>query len=650
MISKKLSVNGVRLTALLALALVTYSPGLSGDFLFDDYPNLLLDDSWKVTSSDWKDWLNALGHGISSPLGRPLALLSFSINYYFTGLSPLYFKLGNIALHLINGLLVWMLVRRLINSPTSAAKHTNQSHPWVPLLLAAAWLVHPLQVSTVLYVVQRMEIGATTGILLALLCYVTARRRQTSDLRSAPWFFLAAIATAMGLGFKETAIIAPLLALLIEATIFRFRNAQGGAHKPLIGAFLIGALITALGYIRVIMPFVTSPEETLYAIRSFNSWERMLSQGPALALYLKQILVPLPEAMTFYYDNFPVSRSPLQPATTLFSFLLLGALGLAAILCYWRWPLTFLGITWFFACHALTSNVIPLELVFEHRNYLALFGVLLALVQPLTALGARLSSSVRIILGILPVTGLAVLCMIQSATWGDPLRLAWTLENRNPDSSRASYALGRALLEHSDDDPESQTTGMIRDLFRHAASLPEASPLAAQGLILLDARHARPVEPEVWDHFRSALTRTLLGPEGLSALYAVSNCRIRGKCQLDDNQLLGTFLKVLEHNPESGAAHTLYANFTWNVTHDRSLAIRMQREAVRLSATNYGYSIALAKFLLASEDAADRNEGITILTRLESSDDASSYRDEIKELQLLRDQLQGESAPAATAS
>ncbi|MEN1971438.1 hypothetical protein WCE34_03675 [Luteimonas sp. MJ204] len=622
-----------------AFGLFVFAPGLTGGFLFDDYPNLLLDDDWKLSQgATAQDWIRATLHGVASPAGRPLALLSFAANYYFHGLSPFHFKLGSLALHLLNGLLAWALLRQLLDHAATPGSGRSR---WLPLLVAVAWTVHPMQISTVLYVVQRMEIGAATGILAALLCYVTARRRMLGMQRGWLWLLLAAAATMFGLGFKETAVIAPLLAFLIEATLFRFRASSGAPDRWLSGAFACGAVLALCGYLYVAIPFVATPEATLYAIRDFGPWERLLSQGRALVLYMQQSLFPLPENMTFYYDNFAVSRSLLQPATTLASLILLAVVAVLAFGCRHRWPLTALGTGWFFACHTLTSNVIPLELVFEHRNYLALLGILVALVQPLAALGRRLrlhNDACRV-LAALPVLALAALCVPQAATWGSPTKLAWTLENRNPDSPRASYALGRVMLDHAGDESDGPQIAMARKLFQHVASLPGDSPLAAQGLILLDARHGRPVDTATWDLLRSSLTRGILGPEGLSALFAVSNCRIKGRCQFDDRELLATFWAVIEKNPKSAAVHTLYANFAWNILDDKPLAIWSQREAARLSPSVHGYQVALAKFLLASPEGALRNEGEQLFRELAESPHAPGIAKELEELRLLTESL-----------
>src|SRR5690606_26703166 len=105
---------------------------------------------------------------------------------------------------------------------------------------------HPIQASTVAYVVQRMEIGAATGVLLALLAYIGFRRRQLAGAKAWPLLLLAGLAWAFGLGFKESAAIAPALALLVEGLCFGFRRRQlaGAKAWPLL---LLAGLAWAFG-------------------------------------------------------------------------------------------------------------------------------------------------------------------------------------------------------------------------------------------------------------------------------------------------------------------------------------------------------------------------------------------------------------------
>lgn len=576
---------------LLLLALPVFWPGLFGGFLFDDFPNLIHADGWKAQALTIPDLLRALHSDISGAVGRPLSLLSFAINHALTGISPFWLKLTNLVWHLFNGLLIWLLCRRIC----ACVPELQRPAPWLALFVALFWLLHPLQVSTVLYVVQRMEIAAASGIVLALLAYVSARTRQQQGRTAWPWLLLSGLMMLLGLGFKETALLTPLFALLLELCLFRFRTTGGGVSRPWLVAWAGVLLLGAIAYLVLIIPQL---QHWPHATRDWGPGERLLTQAPVLVMYLKQILLPLPDSFAFYYDNFPVSRG-LDMRTLLSAGLLMALLAIAA-LCRRRWPLTCLGIGWFFVAHALTSNLWPLELAFEHRNYLALFGIGLALVQPVFALLRRLNTDARIVVALLPIALLAALTHVQARTWADPMRLAWTLENRNPQSPRASYSLGEQFVRKAAGDSASISWGLALGQFEHAAGLPGDPVLPLQALILLPAQSGASVPSEVWERFRAGLGQGGFRAEHVSALHAVSQCRIEGRCSFDDSELLNTFLAVVDRFSTNATALTMYANFLWNVMDDRALAIQVQRDAVARSPVSVPYRIALAKFLLAN--------------------------------------------------
>ena len=91
----------------------------------------------------------------SSSLGRPLAMLSFALNYYFTQFDTLYFKLTNLVIHLCNGaLLYWLGVRLLSKLLPPSGQNVSTQHQlrWFSLAIVALWLAHPLNLTSVLYV------------------------------------------------------------------------------------------------------------------------------------------------------------------------------------------------------------------------------------------------------------------------------------------------------------------------------------------------------------------------------------------------------------------------------------------------------------------------------------------------------------------
>ena len=583
--------------ALALLGFLAFWPGLHGGFIFDDYPNLVEDPDWKVDSLQPDQWARAANAGIASGSGRPLAMLSFALNHYFSGLDPFLLKLTGLIFHVFNGVLVLLLCRRLFEL-MPARREVERLGLYAAFVVALAWLVHPLQVSSALYIVQRMEVGAHTGVLLALLAYLVARQRQIRGAISWPWWGLAALSWLFGLGFKETALLVPAYALLIEFFGLRFQAASGTTIRILKSAYAAGAALTLALFLFYLLPSVLRPER--YAFRDFDLLGRLLTQGPVLLMYLGQILLPTPGRLVFYYDNFPVSTGLLSPPMTLVSLLLLAGVAAGSLLLRRRWPLVPFGMLWFFCAHALTSNVIPLELAFEHRNYFASLGILIGVAQLLAFASCRLGLFTRRALAGLLATCLLFLGLLQAHAWGEPFRLAYSLGTRNPDSPRAAYQLGAAMLAQAGNDASSPLVSIAIAELERASEL-GASPLADQGVIVALSRTGRGVPPAAWERLRAKLRRGPAGPEHVNALRGILECRIKNLCTLDDQQLLDTLLVALDRNPESSLIHIQYANFVWNVAGDRELAIAVMREAIRLEPGRVQYWVNLLQFLRASD-------------------------------------------------
>jgi len=575
-----------------------YWPGLSGSFIFDDFPNLVADPDWKVTSLDPKELRRAMTRGIASDIGRPLALLSFSINHYFTGLETLPLKATGLAMHIFNGALVFLLCRRLFAIATT--RHSADRMGWyAALMVAITWMAHPLQASTALYIVQRMEIGAHTGVLLAILCYLNARRHQIKGTTSWPWFVLTGLSVLIGLGFKENALLLPGYTLAIELCILRFRTAENSSSKTLVSTYTVGIVAALTFYLLVLLPPLV--QDSAYAFRDFTILQRILTQPPVLTMYIAQSLIPIPNSLLFYYDNFPISTSLLSPPATLRSIVVLLGIAIGSYLARLRWPLVSLGTSWFFIAHALTSNVFPLELAFEHRNYFALLGLIIAVSQLLAWAGSRLNMDARRTLATLPVITVALLCTIQSHTWGDPLRLATALATRNPESVRASYDLGRAMLQKSGSDARSPLFSLAIKEFEHASRLPSSTALPEQALIIILSRHGEDVPEQHWNRLREKLTMRRVGPQEINAIRSILDCRKKNLCSINDFELLETFLVALEQNPNSTRLLSLYSDFAYNVISDRQLAINLMREATTAAPHQLQYKVNLARMLAASE-------------------------------------------------
>ncbi|MGB0712792.1 MAG: pilus assembly protein PilF, partial [Gammaproteobacteria bacterium] len=199
MIPLSLTRPAVAAALLLAITVLCYLPGLPGGFLFDDFPNIVNNDRLLITDLSLTSLVQAAQSGISGANGRPLSMLSLGINHALFGVNPGAFKAVNLGIHLIGGILVLLLARRLLQ-----LSHSQYEPAWrdrVSLFIAAIWLLHPIQLTANLYVVQRMASLASVLLLLSLLIYVIGRQRQMQDQRGGAALILAALFLVTPLAF-----------------------------------------------------------------------------------------------------------------------------------------------------------------------------------------------------------------------------------------------------------------------------------------------------------------------------------------------------------------------------------------------------------------------------------------------------------------
>lgn len=616
------------LAALLVTALA-YWPGLSGSWLFDDYPNIVDNPGVQPHAASFAALVRAALSSPASEFKRPLASLSFAVNYLAGGLDPWGWKLLNLIVHLLNGALVFALARRLLEITSAhpecapqAGENTSRNGI-IAALITAGWMLLPINLTAVLYVVQREESMANLFVLLGLIGYVTGRRRmlataapaQTPKAKpstpSLAWgsFGLCTISlvlgTAIGLLAKETAVMLPLYALLAEAIVFGFRATpfeQAGSRrdKRILGLFAVVLVLPLLIGLYWLLPQVLAPSQ--WATRDFTLGTRLLTEARVVCDYLAWTLLPAPGALSFYHDQFPISTGLFAPPATLAAIALLAFL--AWLVVHWRHrhPMAALGLAWFLGCQLLTGTILPLELVYEHRNYFASLGLMLALVpwlagwrEPTTA---RWLWPRRITLAVL-VLWWGALTMLTAYAWGDPLRLAQELAARAPDSPRAQYELGRTYIIYSHYDPASPYTALAYAPLERAAALPESSILPQQALIFMNSRMGLPLKPSWWNSLTAKLKARPPGVQDESSLGALAKCAEDHACPLPPERMVTAFEAALAHPRSSARLQAIYGEYAWNVLGERTLATRMLAAAVAAQPSEPAYHITLARMLAA---------------------------------------------------
>ncbi len=555
---------------LLALVFVVgvFWPGLGGYWLFDDYSAVYKNPQVHMRQLDWDSVRRALGGFAHGEYGRPLATVSFALNHLASGLDPWHYKLTNVLIHAFNAVLVWLLLVRLLRLPQ--AKLDQRLASGVALAVALLWAIHPLQVSSVLYVVQRMETLATTFVFLSLLLYLAGRQRQLQGLRGG-WPLLAAagVTAAIGMLSKETAALAGLYALCLEVCLLRCQARDQRDRRVLLAAHAALMLVVVLGMIYLCLKYAT-PE--VYAIRWYDAGERVLTQFRALPLYLGQMLLPTPDRMYFYYDDVVASSSLFAPMSTFYGALLLLTLLVSAVWLRRRLPLYSLGIAWFFAAHLLTSSPINLELVFEHRNYFALLGIILAAAALLCAFWRNMELRMLAVLAVVLTVGLGGLTVLRSATWGNGFLLATELQQQNPRSPRASSDLAEKYMLMSGMDPESPFYDFARREFLRGAALPHASPLPETGLLLMAAASGQPGDPAAWQSLQRKMHSNPAGVQENAAIDSLLRQYMDG-LPIDAHQLDKAIATLFARRPPAPNAWASYADFLLHAGLDEDRAV-----------------------------------------------------------------------------
>ncbi len=409
----------------LILTYFIYSPGLTGDFLFDDYSNL-------NNLGNIKKGFSGIYEYIRHSQGRPLAYLSFLIDDNYWPSNAYSFLRTNIYLHLLSGVLLIWLIFKICQSLNLKLVQSE----WIAILTGTFWLIHPFFVSTTLYVVQRMSILSALFSISSLLCYVHGRKKLVNSQQSA-WIWLI-LGTALfgitGALCKQNAALIPFYLLIFEKILFQNHPIQHPYYRywQWLYIYLPIALLILIAFLKA--DTWLAP----YDIRSFSVTERLLTQTRVIALYLFLLFIPHSTTNGLHYENFIVSKDLLTPLTTFSATVFLITIIIFCIKIRRTRPILSTSILFYFAGHLMESSFIALELYYEHRNYLPSMLLFFAAAYYLIKLyNHRKLLSVSII-SILILT-YSALTYSRTALWGNPLLLMSVWTDNNPTSAR-NYA------------------------------------------------------------------------------------------------------------------------------------------------------------------------------------------------------------------
>ncbi len=361
--------------------ILAYSNTLKAPYLFDDYKNV---KNNKSIRSLWP---------LSGPLrgNRPIAKLSFAVNYAIHGRDVRGYHATNLGIHIVSALLLLGIVRRTLRSESLTARYGPIADR-MALAVAVLWLLHPLQTQSVTYIVQRME-SMMSMFYLAMLYFLI---RSNSRSRAWPWFLAALIwfiavliCFFLGLLTKEIIITAPVVLLWYDRVFLAKSWKELLRRRGLLYAGLIAPMILAIVWVS---GRLLSKNNTLgFGMAQLSWWEYLQTQPIVILHYLR--LAIWPDSLCFDYQ--------WKPATNTFQIVASASVLLALIgLCVWaifkRPALGFL-LGSFFVILSPTSSFVPIDdLAVEHRMYLALAPFVILAVVGGYELARRFCESLRL--------------------------------------------------------------------------------------------------------------------------------------------------------------------------------------------------------------------------------------------------------------
>ena len=434
-------------TVLALLLLSVYSNSFHNSWHFDDAANITNNAAVHLNNLTWKDVKTALfgGHLDAHASPRPLVYLSFGLNYFFGELEPFGYHLVNLAVHFVASLFLFLFIR---TAAGLVLKNEAQEHLayHVALLAAALWAIHPIQTQAVTYIVQRMTSLAGMFTIMSLYFYLRGRV-SSSKMQAAALLIACLLAFLMAVGSKENALLLLLSMGLCEVLLIKGSPSWSPAKKWGLFIAVIGAA-AVIGFLWVTFTKgnVFSALFAGYDHRPFTWWQRLLTESRVVLFYASLLLYPMPDRLSLVH-GFQVSTSFLNPVATLISVLsILGIVGVLVGLAKKHALLSF-SFLFFFLNHLMESTVLPLELVYEHRNYVPSMLFFVPFAAGFCFLLGRFQAKrgIRVALwffGAFVLTGFGHAAYERNEVWRSPETLWSDALMKAPSESRIRHNLG----------------------------------------------------------------------------------------------------------------------------------------------------------------------------------------------------------------
>lgn len=420
---------------------IAYSNSFDCSLHFDDIPyiaeNITIRNLSNVTA-----WWNFVP-------SRPIGTLSFALDYHFHRLDVWGYHLVNLAIHIVNAVLVWWLVLLTMATPVMKVQPISRHKGAMALFTALLFVSHPLATQSVTYIVQRLASLATLFYLLSLALYVKGRLGEGNKDKLIIFSYAGSILCAiLGMLTKEIVFTLPLALLLYEFSFIKTNTwkidlKDKGIYIPIIILAIFIAIFFlnfSFGIFNPIPPLLNQGYDS-----PITAGEYLLTQFSVILTYIRLFILPVNQNLDYDY---PISHSLLE-WHALFGLLSLTGILIVGLLLFRRYRLISFGIIWFFLTLSVESSIIPISqnVIFEHRTYLPSIGFFLVLTGVVFYFIWDQYRQVSVgALGLLILTN-TVLTYERNGVWKSEYTLWADCLKKSPNKPRPLNAYGKAIAD-----------------------------------------------------------------------------------------------------------------------------------------------------------------------------------------------------------
>jgi tetratricopeptide (TPR) repeat protein len=352
------------------ILLAIYGNSFDCSWQFDDVPNITDNPRLHLEEITWQTIKQSLFSDRNNPgfPYRPVACFTIALNYYFGGEDVFGYHAVNLLIHWLSALFLFLFIYQTFRLPRLKQRYADCAYS-LALLTTVLWAINPVQVQAVTYIVQRMASLAGMFFIMSMYLYLKART-STSQRRRFLFFGMCFVGFLLAMGSKENAAMLPVVIFSYEAFLLQDDPVSFIRRNITLMLIVISCtLLLGIGYLYFRGGHVFSFLKGYETTRPFTLGQRLLTEPRVVVFYISLLLYPLTSRLNITH-SFGLSGSLLDPISTLFCILIIVILIAFALFIVRKRPLLSFCILFFFLNHLIESSIFPLEIAYEHRNYI----------------------------------------------------------------------------------------------------------------------------------------------------------------------------------------------------------------------------------------------------------------------------------------